>query len=167
MCRNVRTDSFSGRIEKPIDLKIVDIEELNARVLIAAVLTLVVSWTGTFLHDIDELELFSFLTEITVALHTHDDDVKEHVHANFAAHHHHDDDGTTAFHAPEPHEHDPSALGRISQDTLPILCLAGPPRLLWYSLTIGKEQSESYASQERPPPFRKLPTYLLYHALLI
>ncbi len=140
---------------------------MNTRALIAAVLTLVVSWTGTFLHDFDELEFFGFLTEVIVQTHNADDD-DDHEHAEIAHHHHHDFDDEAAFHAPEPHEHDPSALGSIiNSENAPTLFLAEIPRLTWCSYSISKEQSESYGSQERPPPFKRLPSYLLYHALLI
>lgn len=120
---------------------------------------LALSWTGTFLHDIDELVFDHGLS-----------------HSHFGEAHHHGGhmhaapvDGAAVVALPEMHGHDPSALSSIRNPQQSGQQSAGGGVVGYYSLhVLSTPLTWCYACQERPPPHRhKIPTYLLYRAMLI
>lgn len=129
---------------------------MNAKALIAATLILIVSWTGTFLHDLDEIGVLTFLSRACEQS------------LEPASYHDHDfcDLGIN-FKAPDPHEHDPYVLSYRNLQIASVDFVEAPTRIAWVFSHEIAGHALSYASQERPPPFRPLPVYLLYHAMLI
>jgi hypothetical protein len=120
---------------------------------------LVLTWTGTFLHDLDELCHFPSLVAMDESAH-HD------AYAGNFHHHHHDTDSSIAL--PEGHGHDPSALG--THRNAQTITLEVSPALVSFLTMDWAPTSEAaicHACYERPPPYRCTPSYLLYHAMLI
>jgi hypothetical protein len=121
---------------------------------------LVLMWTGTFLHDIDEFALQLGMIDV----HVEDGD-----------HHHHGGhshgislDDTPVMAMPEMHGHDPSVLSSVRNgQVVSNLVLATVCTLPWSPVYVSDTKSVlCNACRERPPP-QKIPTYLLYRAMLI
>jgi hypothetical protein len=133
---------------------------VHTKALVAVVVLLVLTWTGTLLHDIDEIGLVSHFSEVADAGHHH--------HALGHSHHNVSTDPSVA--APEMHGHDPAVLNahRSVQHSSGSQCA---PAVLAYASTDWFQAIEPvvcHAANERPPPYaHKIPIYLIYHAMLI
>lgn len=130
---------------------------MNTRKIIAAIIVLVFSWTGTFLHDVDELGL-----RIATFIQLQDD----HDHDN-GCHVHGLADNKPSFAPSDIHEHDPCLLTGLhnKQTTHPDALVAATA---YISPALSESPTRGFASNQRPPPeWAPLPSYLLYHALLI
>jgi hypothetical protein len=133
---------------------------VGAKSLIATVVLLVLTWTGTLLHDIDDIGLISHFSELEA----------ESGHHHGLGHSHHDVSSDPSVAAPEMHGHDPAVMNasRNIQHASPSDCT---PVVLAFASTDWFRAIEpvvSHARKERPPPWaQKIPIYLAYHAMLI
>ena len=132
---------------------------MKPRVIVAALVVLVLTWTGTFLHDIDDLAFD--LGPSSHDIHTTADHHARHFHGSS-----HDD--APVIGAPEMHGHDPSVLSSVRNgQEVANLIPATVCAVAWSPVYLaGKRGVLSNACRERPPP-RKIPTYLLHRAMLI
>jgi hypothetical protein len=126
--------------------------------LITMLVVLVLTWTGTFLHDIDELG-FDF------GLSSHDvEEPAPHLgHFHGSTH-----DGEPIIAGAQMHGHDPSVLPNARNDQSN--SSESTSGLIGFeSVDLpGMPAALCVACRERPPPRnRKIPSYLLYHAMLI
>lgn len=133
-------------------------EELSPRGILVGIVVLVLMWTGTFLHDIDEIAFHPTAAQAEESDHHHH---HGHFHGTSV-------DGTPVMAMPEMHGHDPSILSsvrngqEIANLTPAMLCTVPCAPL---NVT-GTNSVLCNACRERPPP-QKIPTYLLYRAMLI
>lgn len=135
---------------------------MTPRAIVAAFVVLVLTWTGTFLHDIDELDLH-FLEPVLAQADQHD---HHHGHSHF---HDSANCGAPVMGPPEMHEHEPSVLSSVRSDqSVHVDRTAAIPHGRTAADEFVSKSSKCLASLERPPPeATKVPTYLLYHAMLI
>lgn len=131
---------------------------MNTRKVIAAIIVLVFSWTGTFLHDVDELGL-----RIAAFIQLQDDHDQDH----HGCHIHGLADNKPSCAPSEMHKHDPCLLTGLHNKQpahLDIVVAANT----YVRPALCESPIRGFASKQRPPPeWASLPSYLLYHALLI
>lgn len=134
-------------------------------------------WTGTFLHDVDQLDL-SFLlgadkpTHVALGhhhhghshTHSHGAVSKQIIHSPGSA-----SPEVTAVSAMEMHGHDPSMLGNANRDASDLQNSPAVAPIPYYAMdVVSTVVLIGEATHPRPPPKSfKVPIYLINRAILI
>lgn len=133
---------------------------MKTSALIAALTALVLCWTGTFLHD-------HVIDQLGCALLDH---APDHEFQHAAHVHDHSGDCLPSIAPAAMHEHEPFALsvGKWPRD--PVATYTAPVSAVFLGVADAGfgNAAASFSCRQRPPPrTANLPTYLLFHAMLI
>lgn len=151
---------------------------MRQRIIIVSIMVTCFLWTGTFLHDVDQLEL-SFpwrpVQQTSLAYeHHHHGHSHGHAHGAVKKHIAHSHGSAskelTAVSATEMHGHDPLGLGSGHRDAssefqkVPVIA----PRPAFGTDVVSHNELVAEASRPRAPPKpSKVPIYLYHRAILI
>ena len=138
------------------------------KILLSTIACMCLLWTGTFLHDIDQLQLDNlFGTVVSTNHHGH-----SHGHSHFGHHHGHGSrpNGIAALSEIELHGHSPILVSNSFQNDSPLEHLAPLPisHNPAYTICLKQQGILSQACAQRPPPdVGRLPIYIINRAFLI